>query len=126
MTRAKEKEIISLACFSAIIAILIFSFTGCGTLQDMPRETKVVLTYESMGAVIGTALPTLQELCKTGAMSAEDCIEAKDLYNEAVSIYKFLGDGAIIAVDTGDESSYKIMAAKLMELLAQIQAYGKS
>ncbi|MEE9356239.1 MAG: hypothetical protein V3U75_11670 [Methylococcaceae bacterium] len=124
MTRRKEKNLITAACLSIILAIVVFGFMGCGTLQDVPTETKVVLTYESMGAVLETALPTLQGLCSTGTMSAEDCIEAKMAYNEAVAIYKFLGDAAILAVDTGDYSSFKIMATRLMKLLNQLQAYG--
>lgn len=124
MTRRKEKNLITAACLSIILAVVMFGLIGCGTLQDIPTETKVVLTYESMGAVLETALPALQGLCSTGAMSAEDCIEAKKAYNEAVAIYKFLGEAAILAVDTGDDSSFKMMAARLMKLLNQIQAYG--
>jgi len=126
MTRAKEKKLITLACLSVIMAVLTFGLIGCGTLADIPTETKVVLAYESMGAVLETALPALQGLCGTGAMSAEDCIEAKKVYNEAVSIYKFLGDVAIVAVDTGEDSSFKMMSARLMKLLNQLQAYGSS
>jgi hypothetical protein len=126
MRSIKTNKLIILACFSVIMAVLTFNLIGCGTLQDMPTETKVVLTYESMGAVLETALPTLQGLCSTGAMNAEDCIDAKKVYNEAVSIYKFLGDAAIIAVDTGSDSSFKAMTVRLMKLLTQIQAYVSS
>lgn len=126
MRSIKTNKLITAACLSVILAIFMFGLIGCGTLQDMPTETKVTVTYESMGAVLETALPTLQALCDNGTMNADDCAEAKKAYNEAVAIYKFLGDVAVVAVDTGDDSSYKMMAARLMKLLTQIQAYGAS
>jgi len=82
-----------------------------------------MVAYEGMGAVLETALPSLKALCNGEVMSAEECEEAKNAYNEAVSIYKFLGDAAIVVVDTGDDSSYRVMSARLMKLLTQLQGY---
>ena len=110
-----------------IIAILTFGLIGCVTTgPNITPEVKVTLSYEGAGAVLETALPTLQALCANGTINAGDCAEAKVAYNEAAAIYKFLGDLAGKAVDTGDDSSYTLMSIRLMALIAQIQGYGAS
>ncbi len=126
MTNLKEKKTVTVTYFFIIMAVLAFSAVGCVGCKSRPMETKVVLTYSSMGAVIESALPTLKKLCEAKTLSDEECAEAKKAYNEAVAIYKFLGDVAIVAVDTGDDSSYKTMATRLMGLLSQLQSYGSN
>jgi hypothetical protein len=123
MTRRKEKSLITAACLSIIAVIVLFGLLGCGAFRDMPTETKVVMSYEGMGAVLQTSKPILQAFCQDGTINPADCIEARKAYNEAVSIYKFLGDIALVAIDTGNDSSYQMMTTRLMDLLVKIQGY---
>ena len=122
-TRDKERRIISIACLSVIVAVLAFGLSGCGTLREATVETKTVMSYEAIGATLQVALPTLQELCAAELINTEDCLKAKKVYNEAVAIYKFLGESAVRVVDTSDDSSYQVMALKLVALLTELQAY---
>jgi hypothetical protein len=119
MRSVKTNKIIVLMC----AAILLFNVFGCAGFRDLPTETKVVMSYEGMGAVLETSKPILQAFCQDGTINPGDCIEARKAYNEAVSIYKFLGDIALVAIDTGDDSSYTMMVGRLMDLLIKIQEY---
>ncbi len=106
-----------------IISIMLFIFIGCGSFGSMPIEKQVVISYEVMGETLKTAKPTMIGLCASGDISAEDCVNARNAYNEAVTLYKMLGEMAIVAVDTGDGSNYQELSLQLMALLTTIQTY---
>jgi hypothetical protein len=79
--------------------------------------------YEGIGAVLKTAKPILMSFCYDGTLNPDDCVKARSAYNEAVSIYKFLGDIAMVVMDTGDDSSYQMMSVRLVTLITRIQNY---
>lgn len=89
----------------------------------MPWEKKTMVSYQSAGEVLKSAQPTLKTLCADGTFTAEECLESKDAYNAAVSAYKIMGDAAIIAIDTGDQSSYVDLQKNLGKLLADLAKY---
>jgi hypothetical protein len=119
MRSVKTNKIIVLMC----AAILLFNVFGCAGFRDLPTETKVVMSYEGMGAILQTSKPILKAFCADGTLNPGDCIEARKAYNEAVTVYKFLGDIALMAIDTGDGSSYQLMTTRLMDLLIKLQVY---
>ncbi len=98
-------------------------FLGCGSLSEMPAEKRVVVSYQSTGEVLGVAKTTLKRLCASGVLDKDDCVDARAAYNEAVGIYKVLGDVAELALDSGDDTAYQSMARRLMALLDIINKY---
>ncbi len=127
MRKEKQLNIMSRPYFVIIVFILLFGCFigefGCAGLRGLPTETKVLMSYEGMGVVLQTSKPVMMALCADGTIKPDDCVEARKAYNEAVSIYKFLGDIALIAIDTGDDSGYRMMTTRLMDLLIKIQNY---
>ncbi len=99
------------------------SSLGCGSLSEMPTEKKVVVSYQSTGEVLKVSKTTLRRLCASGVLEKDDCAAAKAAYNEAVGIYKVLGDVAELALDSGDDTAYQSMARRLMTLLDIINKY---
>ncbi len=106
--------------FLFMLWCLCLNSLGCGS---MPVEKRVVVSYQATGEVLKTSKVTMQTLCADGTMNAGDCKAAKKAYNEAVGIYKVLGDVAELALDSGDDTAYQSMAQRLMELLEIIQKY---
>ncbi len=106
-----------------ILALILFVFVGCGSFRSMPPEKQVLLSYEVMGETIQAAKPALMALCASGELSADDCIEARTAYNNAVAIYYSLGEMAKIAINTGDNKDYQGLATELMGLLTVINTY---
>jgi hypothetical protein len=82
-----------------------------------------MISYEAAGEVLKTSKATLKTMCDAGAITAEDCAVAREAYNDAVDIYKIMGNTAIIAMDTGDSSVYKDLQVQLMELLNKLAKY---
>jgi hypothetical protein len=103
--------------------MLLISIFGCGSFSSMPVETQAVISYTSMGEVLNTAKPILQNLCNNGTLSIEDCEAAQIAYNEAVKVYHELAEVGKAVVDSGDDLEYRTMAQQLLDLLAVIQTY---
>jgi hypothetical protein len=82
-----------------------------------------MISYESAGAVIDSALPILKGMCNDGTLNSTDCAAAKKAYNDAVGIYKLLGTAAIVAIDSGDKGSYLAMQRQLSELLTVLSKF---
>jgi hypothetical protein len=99
--------------------VVLFS-QGCGS---MSAKKTTMVSYESAGAVLDNALPVLKGFCANGTLNSADCASAKNAYNDAVSVYKLLGTAAIVAIDTGDNTSYLAMQARLSELLTQLTKF---
>ena len=124
MRNTENKNNLGFICgVGAIVLILIWLVSGCGMLDRMPPEKQVVMTYTVMGETLNTAKPILISLCKSETMSAEDCKAARMAYNDAVKIYKRLGQYALKAIDKGNSDSYNSLALEFMELLTVIDKY---
>ncbi len=89
----------------------------------MPWQKQAVISYQGMGAMLEQAKPALQAKCVAGSLNEEDCIAAREAYNNSVEIYKLLGNSVIIALDTDDDSIYKSMTQQLMILLTVINSF---
>lgn len=116
-----EKLITGLIILTWIcIALLLNLSIGCGS---MPWQKKAVVSYQSFGATLQTAKQTLFLSCSNGTLNSEDCKQAKAKYNEAVNVYKLMGNKIIILLDTDDEIIYQTMSFELLDLLSQLSVF---
>ena len=109
--------------FLFMLLCLCLSSLGCGSLNNMPAEKRVVVSYQATAEILRTSKATLKALCASGALDEEACIGAKRAYDEAVDIYKLLGNVAGLALDSGDDTAYQNMARRLMVLLDILNKY---
>lgn len=110
--------------FTCFFLFVLWSLSLCSLgCSSMPWQKQTVISYQIMGETLQSSKTVLQELCLTGALSAEDCSTARTTYNQAVDIYKLLGNQALIAIDIGNDSVYKQLAAQLMQLLVILGEY---
>lgn len=111
----------NLTCFFLLILwCLCLGSLGCGS---MSWQKRTMISYEAAGEVLQASQPILRAMCEDGTLSPEDCIAARKTYNDAVEIYKIMGNAAIIAMDTGEQSVYKDLNIRLMEILGQIAEF---
>ncbi len=106
-----------------LLSVLICFLVGCASTRPTPIETQTLISYEAMGEVLNAAKPILITLCKSGELGRGECMDAMFAYNEAVDLYKFLGNLASDVIDTGEGSNYRVMANQLMGLLVVINKY---
>jgi hypothetical protein len=103
------------------IIFLLFGVVGCGSFGSMPAEKQVVISYQAMGEVLESSKPALMAMCENGTFDESECKAAREAYNEAVAIYTFLGDAAIVAIDSGDLTGYRTVSERLILLLDRLQ-----
>ncbi len=89
----------------------------------MPKEVRLVTAYQSMGATLEATKPVILAFCANGTLNEVDCTEAKRAYNQAVTIYKTLGDAADHAVDTGDQAMVIQLTVQLKTLLMYLDQF---
>ncbi len=96
---------------------------GCSSFSNLPREVQIVTAYQSMGATLEEAKPVILAFCANNTLSELDCAEAKRAYNQAVTMYKTLGDAADNAIDTGDQSRVIQLTVQLKTLLMYLNQF---
>ncbi len=109
------------SCYLFVLIIVISN--GCATLSDMPRDIQIVTAYQSMGATLEEAKPVILALCANSTLDKADCAEAKRAYNQAVTLYKTLGDAADQAIDTGDQTRVRQLTVQLKVLLMYLSPF---
>lgn len=113
----------NLTCFLLLLlAVGLFS-PGCGSMQPIPVEKQILMSYEGVGVIFNTAKPALKMLCANDTLSSEDCLKALEGYNRAVDVYKNLGDTAIEAMNTGNNATYNSVIASLLDVYDKQQLY---
>lgn len=126
MTRKKEKGYITSTCLAIILTIFMFGMAGCATTGDRPKvsvEKTALMSYESMGIALNTAKPIMKTLCESETLSKDDCVTAKEAYNQAVKIYHELSILATQVIDTGNDVDYQKGILELMRLITVISTY---
>ncbi len=93
---------------------------GCGA---MPWQKQAIISYQIAGATLQQSREVLKSHCADGVLTPEECDEAKEAYDTAVDIYNLLGNQVIIALDIGDDSIYKQLAAHLFEALEAVNKF---
>ena len=89
---------------------------GCGT--DKAWRKASVSTYEALGISIGTT-PTITETLKAqGAITDEQVIKVKVVYNKAIATYKTLGDTLKIASAAETEAQKEAALQNYDKILA--------
>jgi hypothetical protein len=106
-----------------LIALLISVMIVPGGCSSIPKQTQIVITYQSMGIALEEAKPAILALCASGVLNETDCAEAKAAYNQAVTIYKTLGTMSNIAIDTDDDTGFRSLALKLQSMLVVINKF---
>ena len=110
--------------FTCFFLFVLWSLSLCSLgCSSMPWQKQTLVSYQVMGETLKSSKVVLIELCLNGTLSEKDCSEARDAYNQAVDVYKVLGNQAIIAMDIGSDTIYKSMARHLMALLADLAKY---
>ncbi len=84
---------------------------------------RLVTAYQSMGATLEEAKPVILAFCANGTLNDADCTEAKRAYNQAVTLYKVLGNAAVTAVDTGDQAIVIRLTVQLKTLLMYLEHF---
>ncbi len=113
-----------------IIAVLILS-AGCsipriGGQSPNERAAEELIVYQGIGETLVATQDSLRQLCHTGTLSQERCKEAKEKYNEAVAVYKRMGDGYLVLIDgrsKDTESVYSDTKAEMMLILNVINSF---
>ncbi len=105
-----------LTCYFLLLLWSI-SLVGSFGCSSIPKETQIVITYQSMGTILEEAKPAILALCDNDVFSYNECSQAITAYNQAVTIYLTLGDLAAIGIDTGVDSGFHSMALELQALL---------
>ncbi len=118
----KNLNIVSFALMFLLSISLIVS-SGCKTIQKMPDATKLVVTYQSMGVTLEEAKPAILALCASGTLKEADCAKAKKAYNQAVTVFKTLGDAVDSAVITGDDTRVRSLTIQLRTLLLSVNSF---
>lgn len=119
----KHTKIISCYFLSLLLSLSLFIFAGCSTIGEMPRVTKLLVSYQTMGATLEDAKPTILALCASGTLEEVDCAKAKKAYNQAVTVYKTLGDAVDSAVITGDDTRVRTLTLQLQNLLIIVSQF---
>ncbi len=101
-----------------------FGFSGCSSFQ-MPWQKQTMVSYQLTGEILKSSKEALVSRCGLGTLSERDCAEAKMAYNHAVELYKMMGDTALVALDSEDQSIYRSMAEQLTEILKVVDLYIK-
>jgi hypothetical protein len=110
----------NITCFFLLIALCLLPL-GC--FMTAPWQQKSVATYQSMGEFLTTAQVALKSLCEDGTLDKDQCRDARETYNDAVSIYHKMGDAAILAIDTDDRTQYDGLHGDLSVLLALLNQF---
>lgn len=112
----------NLTCFFLLMlwCLPVLSSLGCGS---MSWQKRTMISYDAAGEVLNASKPILKTLCADGTLSGDECAEARDAYNDAVSLYKLLGTTAIMAIDTDNQGSYETMQDQLMVLLSELAEF---
>jgi hypothetical protein len=62
-------------------------------------------------------------MCIQKTLTREQCTEAREAYNIAVTVYKEMGVAYSDMVDTGDDTQYRNRAVQLSKLLIILNEY---
>jgi hypothetical protein len=89
----------------------------------MPWQKTALISYQTAGPVLFEAKVSLKRFCDSGALDDEQCAEAKEAYNTAVSVYKLMGNQLIIAMDSGDDSIYQTLSVELSTAIQILTAF---
>ncbi len=100
--------------------LLLLPSFGC---SSMPDAIQIVTAYQSMGATLEQAKPAILALCSNNTLNEADCTEAKRAYNQAVTIYKTLGDASEFAVTTGEQERVRQLTVQLKTLLMYLNTF---
>ncbi len=92
-------------------------------MGSVPKEIQILVTYQSMGITLEEAKPAILALCSSGKLTPTDCSKAKMAYNQAVTLYKTLGDAAEIAINTGDDTRVRSLILQLENLLVIVNQF---
>lgn len=110
--------------FSPFLFIMWFSCVCClGCIGNMPWQKTALISYQTAGPVLFEAKVSLTGFCESGVLDEEQCAEAKEAYNTAVSVYKLMGNQLIIAMDSGDDSIYQTLSVELSTAIQILTAF---
>ncbi len=103
-----------------ILSFLIIGLFGCSSMSTIKRG---IITYQATGAILEEAKPAILSACVTGTLDEADCTDAKKAYNQAVTVYKDLGDATTLAIFTGDNAPVSRLTLQLQNLLIVVNKY---
>jgi hypothetical protein len=66
-----------------------------------------MVSYQSTGEVLQASKSVSKALCINGTLSNDECADAKEVYNNAVIIYRLLGTTMIMAIGIDDKEAMK-------------------
>jgi hypothetical protein len=62
-------------------------------------------------------------MCIQKTLTSEQCTDAREAYNTAVTVYKKMGVAYSEMIDTGDDTQYRNLAMTLSKLLIILNEY---
>ncbi len=119
MNRINAHMIASCFLFLSLLAVS----AGCSTLGNMSKTKQLVVTYQTMGATLEEAKPAILAYCSNGTLNKADCVKAKAAYNQAVTVYKTLGDAVDSSLVTGDDTRVSSLILQLQGLLVIVNQF---
>ncbi len=109
------------SCFLVMLTVALS--IGCSALSKIPRSTQYAIAYQAMGATLEVAKPVILSMCADGTFDEVDCAKAKKAYNQAVTVYKLLGDAVDSLIVTGDETNVQRLLLQLQALLGVVNEF---
>lgn len=98
-----------------LILLLILSLTGCAGTS----ATKMVQTYEAMGAALKSAHDSGVRLCEVEkVIPPEDCAKIKRIYSDTRRVYLVTGDTLAFAIQA-QNTDWKDPANAQVQLLTK-------
>lgn len=83
-----------------VVGLLMAMYlVGCA---GVPWQKQAVTSYEGLAIGMKTSFNIAKPLCDNGTLKAEDCIQIKDIYNQARLAYLTAGDTLALAIITED------------------------
>ncbi len=114
----KNLPVVLLMLLAALI--LTIASLGCSSMSTIKRG---IITYQATGAILEEAKPAILTGCVNGTLDEADCADAKKAYNQAVTVYKDLGDATTLAIFTGDNAPVSRLTLQLQNLLIVVNKY---